>query len=39
VTLGIPQHPAPLGSVRARRLVLLSTLAWLVAHFLSGDEV
>ncbi len=36
---GIPQHKAPLPTLRARRLLLLTALAWLVAHFLTGDDV
>lgn len=34
----IPRHPAPRLSVRERRVLLLSLLAWLAAHFLTGDE-
>jgi hypothetical protein len=34
----IPQHKAPLETVRARRFLLLALMAWLIAHFLSGDE-
>jgi hypothetical protein len=36
---GIPHHPSPPGGIRARRLVLLTFLAWLCSHFLTGDEV
>jgi len=36
---GIPHHRPPQMRVRERRILLLSFLAWLVAHFLSGDEV
>lgn len=35
----IPRHPAPTRAVRARRLFLLGFLAWLCAHFLTGDDV
>ena len=36
---GVPQHPTPPEALRARRIALLGFLAWLMAHFLSGDEV
>jgi hypothetical protein len=36
---GIPHHPAPERSVRVRRLALLTFLAWLCSHFLTGDQV
>jgi hypothetical protein len=35
---GIPQHRGPVETVRARRFLLLALMAWLIAHFLSGDE-
>lgn len=35
----IPKHPAPNRSERIRRVFLLGFLAWLGAHFLTGDEV
>lgn len=35
----IPRHPAPLRAVRLRRISLLAFLTWLVAHFLTGDDV
>lgn len=35
----IPQHAPPARSARGRRLALLAFLAWLVGHFLSGDEI
>lgn len=35
----IPQHRAPSRGMRGRRLLLLGFLAWLCAHFLTGDEV
>lgn len=36
---GIPQHTPPDLHLRARRLALLTLLAWLAAHFLTGDDV
>lgn len=36
---GVPQHKAPSGSLRLRRLALLCFVAWLATHFLSGDDV
>ena len=35
----IPHHPAPPRQVRLRRIALLAFLAWLVSHFLTGDDV
>ena len=35
----VPKHKAPNRSERVRRVVLLAFLAWLGAHFLTGDEV
>lgn len=36
---GIPRHAAPSRSVRLRRISLLAFLAWLVGHFLTGDDI
>lgn len=36
---GIPKHPAPPTQLRARRLALLALMAWLCAHFLTGDDI
>jgi hypothetical protein len=36
---GIPQHRPPERDVRIRRIVLVTLLAWLCSHFLTGDEV
>lgn len=35
---GIKRHTPPPGSLRIRRLALLTFLAWLAAHFITGDE-
>jgi len=35
----VPKHPAPDRSERIRRVLLLGFMAWLGAHFLTGDEV
>jgi hypothetical protein len=35
----IPRHSPPTRGVRGRRLFLLGFLAWLTAHFLTGDDV
>jgi hypothetical protein len=35
----IPRHLAPTRSIRERRLTLVCFLAWLVGHFLSGDDI
>ncbi len=35
----IPQHPAPAGNVRFRRIALVGFLAWLAGHFLTGDDI
>lgn len=35
----VPKHPAPNRSERIRRVTLLAFMAWLGAHFLTGDEV
>jgi hypothetical protein len=35
----IPRHPAPTRQIRIRRLTLLGFLAWLVGHFLTGDDI
>lgn len=35
----VPKHPAPNRSERVRRVILLAFMAWLGAHFLTGDEV
>lgn len=35
----IPRHPAPSRQIRLRRLALLGLLAWLVGHFLTGDDI
>lgn len=35
----IPRHPAPARSVRLRRISLVGFLAWLVGHFLTGDDI
>lgn len=39
VWFDIPQHAAPTRETRARRLTLLAFVAWLTAHFLSGDDI
>jgi hypothetical protein len=39
VWFGIPHHSVPARGVRVKRISLLGFLAWLSAHFLSGDEV
>lgn len=35
----IPKHTGPTGNVRVRRVALLSFMAWLSSHFLTGDDV
>ena len=35
----IPHHVAPTRETRMRRLALLAFVAWLSAHFLTGDDV
>jgi hypothetical protein len=35
----IPRHLAPTREARMRRLALLAFVAWLSAHFLTGDDV
>lgn len=36
---GIPRRKAPPPGVRARRIALTAMLAWLVGHFLTGDDI
>ena len=35
----VPRHLAPTRETRMRRLALLAFVAWLSAHFLTGDDV